>query len=80
MYLTVTAKTTDAAARIFVANDTIESYVDPRSLLPYRTVMNLLEGKRRLNQTLTTNQDYGAVTTDKGQRIEIPTGRHDYLS
>jgi uncharacterized protein DUF3108 len=80
LYLSVTAKTTDAAARIFVANDTIESYVDPKSLLPYRTVMNLVEGKRRLNQTLTTNQDYGAVTTDKGQRIEIPIGTHDYVS
>ncbi len=80
LYLTVTAKTTEAAARIFVANDTIESYVDPKSLLPYRTVMNLVEGKRRLNQTLTTNQDYGVVTTDKGQRIEIPIGTHDYVS
>jgi hypothetical protein len=80
LYLTVSAKTTDAAARLFVANDTIESYVDPKSLLPYRVVMNLLEGKRRLNQTLTVNQDYGAVTTEKGQRIEIPIGTHDYLS
>ena len=80
LYLTVTAKTTDAAARLFVANDTIESYVDPRSLLPYRTVMSLVEGKRRLNQTLTTNQDYGTVMTDKGQKIEIPIGTHDYVS
>jgi hypothetical protein len=80
LYLTVTAHTTDAAARIFVANDTIESYVDPKSLLPYRTVMNLVEGRRRLNQTLTTNQDYGTVMTDKGQRIEIPIGTHDYVS
>ena len=80
LYLTVTARTTDAAARIFVANDAIESYVDPKSLLPYRTVMNLAEGKRRLNQTLTVNQDYGTVMTDKGQRIEIPIGTHDYVS
>ena len=80
LYLTVTAKTTDALARIFVANDTIDSYVDPKSLLPYRTVMNLVEGKRRLNQTLTTNQDYGTVMTDKGQKIEIPIGTHDYVS
>ena len=80
LYLTVTAKTTDAAARLFVANDMIESYVDPRSLLPYRTVMNRVEGKRRLNQILTTNQDYGTVMTDKGQKIEIPIGTHDYVS
>jgi len=80
LYLSVTAQTTGAAARVFVANDSVDSYVDPKSLLPYRTVMNLAEGKRRLNQTLTVNQDYGAVTTDKGQRLEIPIGTHDYVS
>src|SRR5688572_2037244 len=78
--LTVTAQTTNAAARLFVAKDQIDSYVDPRGLLPYRTVLNLLEGKRRLNQTLTTNQETGIVTTDTGTRIEIPVGTHDYLS
>ena len=76
----VTAETTGAVARLFVAKDTIESYVDPKSLLPYRTVLNLVEGKRRLNQTLTVNQDRGNATTDKGQRIDIPVGTHDYLS
>ena len=80
LYLTVSAQTTGAAARLFVANDKIDSYVDPKSLLPYRTVMNLVEGKRRLNQTLTVNQDYGTATTDHGQRIEIPIGTHDYVS
>jgi len=76
----VNAQTTGAAARVFVANDTVESFVDPKSLLPFRTVMNLAEGKRRLNQTLTVNQDYGTATTDKGQKIDIPIGTHDYVS
>ena len=80
LYLSVTAQTTDAAARVFVANDLIDSYVDPKSLLPYRTVMNLAEGKRRLSQTLTVNQDHGTVTTNNGQKIEIPIGTHDYVS
>jgi hypothetical protein len=80
LYLMLTAQTTGAAARLFVANDTIESYVDPQSLLPYRTVLKIAEGKRRLNQTLTVTQDRGNVTTDNGQRIEIPVGTHDYLS
>ena len=78
--LSVTAQTTGAAARLFVANDTIESYVDPITFLPYRTVLNLSEGKRRLNETLLVDQIKGLVTTDKGQRIEIPVGTHDYLS
>lgn len=80
LLLTVTAQTTGAAARLFVARDQIESYVDPKSLLPYRTSMNLAEGQRRLTQILTTNQDTGTVTSDKGLRIEIPVGTHDYVS
>jgi uncharacterized protein DUF3108 len=80
LLFTVLAQTTNAAARIFVARDQIESYVDPKSLLPYRTTMNLSEGQRRLNQILTTNQDAGTVTSDKGARIEIPVGTHDYVS
>jgi hypothetical protein len=63
-----------------VARDQIDSYVDPKSLLPYRTSMNLVEGQRRLTQILTTNQDAGTVTSDKGNRIEIPVGTHDYVS
>ena len=80
VYLTVTAQTTGAAAALFVARDQIDSYVDPRALLPYRTVMNISEGARRLNQTITVNQDNGLATTDKGARIEIPVGTHDYVS
>ncbi len=80
LLLTVKAQTTGAAARLFVANDQIDSYVDPKALLPYRTVLKLAEGKRRLNQTLVVNQERGIATTDKGTRIDIPVGTHDYLS
>ncbi|HEX6047083.1 MAG TPA: DUF3108 domain-containing protein [Pyrinomonadaceae bacterium] len=79
IFLTVTAQTTDALARVFVAKDQIDSYVDPRGLLPYRTVLNLAEGARRFNQIRTVNQDTGTVTTESG-RIEIPVGTHDYVS
>ena len=80
LFLTVTAQTTGAAAKLFVARDQVDSYVDPKALLPYRTVMNMVEGQRRLNQTLTFNQDTGLATNDRGERIEIPSGTHDYLS
>ena len=78
--LNVTAQTTGAAAALFVARDQIDSYVDPKALLPFRTVMNLQEGQRRLTQTLTVNQDTGIATGDNGTRIEMPVGTHDYLS
>ena len=80
VYLSVTAQTTGAAASLFVARDQIDSYVDPKAFLPYRTVMNLSEGARHLTQTLNVNQDNGLAITDKGARIEIPVGTHDYLS
>jgi uncharacterized protein DUF3108 len=80
LLLAVKAQTTGVIQRLFVANDQINSYVDPKALLPFRTEMNLVEGKRRLNQTLSVNQDYGTATTPNGLRIEIPVGTHDYLS
>jgi len=80
VFLTVNAHTTGAAGRLFNATDIIDSYVDPKGLLPYRTVMNLSEGQRRLNETLTLNQETGTATSDKGGRIEMPVGTHDYLS
>jgi hypothetical protein len=80
VFLTVSAQTTGAAAQMFVARDQIDSYVDPKSLLPYRTTMNLAEGQRRLNQILTFGQETGMVTSDKGARIEVPVGTHDYVS
>ena len=56
------------------------SYVDPRTLLPFRTELNLSEGRRRSSSKLTVNQDYGTATSETGERIEIPVGTHDYLS
>ena len=80
LLLAVKAQTTGAAQRLFVASDQINSYVDPKALLPFRTELNLVEGRRRLNQTLTVNQDYGTATSATGEKIEIPVGTHDYLS
>jgi hypothetical protein len=77
---TVHAQTTPAAQRLFVANDQITSYVDVKTLLPFRTELKLVEGRSRTNQILSINQDHGVATTDQNQRIEIPVGTHDYLS
>ncbi len=74
------AQTSGAAQRVFSADDQISTYVDPKTLLPFRDEMNLIEGKRRLNQTLTINQDHGTATTNRNERIEIPVGTHDYIS
>lgn len=74
------AQTTSAAQRLYVINDQVNSYVDPNTLLPFRTELQLLEGRDRTNQVLTIDQDRGNALTDKGARIEIPVGTHDMLS
>ena len=80
IWLSVSAQTTNALQHLFVANDLINSYVDPKTLLPFQSEMNLVEGRSRSNVKLTFVQDYGTATTDQGVRIEIPVGTHDYLS
>ena len=71
---------TTAAQRLFYVNDQVNSYVDPNTLLPFRTELQLVEGRDRNTQVLTIDQDRGNTMTDKGARIEIPVGTHDILS
>jgi len=80
VFLNVTAQTTGAAAALFVARDQIDSYVDPNALLPFRTVLNLVEGRRRLNQTINLDQNAGAAVIDSGLKVDVPVGTHDYVS
>jgi hypothetical protein len=80
LMFTVNAQTTNALQKLFVASDTMSSYVDPKTLLPFHTEFAFSEGRHRFASKLTITQDYGNATTDKGERIEIPIGTHDYLS
>ena len=81
LLLTWRGQTTGTITRLFTANDQINSYVDPATLVPFRTELNLQEGSRRLNETLSIDQERGVVNiTDKGTRIEIPVGTHDLIS
>jgi hypothetical protein len=80
LLFTVNAQTTNALQQLFAASDTMSSYVDPKSLLPFHTELSSNEGRRRFTTKLAINQDYGTATTEQGDRIEIPIGTHDYLS
>lgn len=80
LLFTVNAQTTNALQRLFAANDSMSSYVDPKSLLPFHTELTLNEGRRSFVSKLTIDQNYGTATTENGERIEIPIGTHDYLS
>jgi hypothetical protein len=58
----------------------MSSYADPKTLLPFHTEFSFTEGRRHISNKLVINQDYGTAITEKGTRIEIPVGTHDYLS
>ncbi len=81
LLLSFRGQTSGLIQRLFTANYQISSYVDPATLVPFRTELNLQEGSRRTNQSLTIDQERGvAVITDRGTRIEIPVGTHDLIS
>jgi hypothetical protein len=80
LFFSVNAQTTNALQRVFSAAVVMSSYVDPKSLLPFRSEWTSNEGRRRIVNKLTINQDYGSATGDGGEKIEIPIGTHDYLS
>jgi hypothetical protein len=77
---TATAQTTAPGARVFPVTDQIRSYVDPTTLLPFRTEIALSEGKHRKNRNYNLDQNRGSATVEKGERIDIPVGTHDLIS
>jgi hypothetical protein len=80
LLFSATAQTTGAGGRVFPVNDQINSYVDPTTLLPFRTELNLTEGKYRSNRGYNLDQNRGSAVADSKERIEIPVGTHDLIS
>jgi hypothetical protein len=80
LLFSATAQTTGPGGRVFPVNDQINSYVDPTTLLPFRTELNLAEGKYLSNRSYNLDQNRGAAVADSKERIEIPVGTHDLIS
>ncbi len=80
LLFSVTAQTTGPGARVFPVNDQINSYIDPTTLLPFRTELNLSEGKYRYSRAYNLDQNRGAAVSDSKERIDIPVGTHDLIS
>lgn len=75
------AKAQTGPAAVFVVRDQFTSYVDPETLLPFRTEFNFSEGRYRKTQSYDLDQDRGAATTENNRgRVDIPVGTHDLLS
>ena len=78
--LQFSARAQTVGAAIIAVNDQMTSYVDPATLLPFRTEINFSEGKYKSSKLYNVDQDRGRATLDKGESVEIPVGTHDLLS
>jgi hypothetical protein len=79
LQIIVTAQTIGPAQ--FGVRDQITSYVDPSTLLPFRTEISLSEGKYHNVKNYNLDQDRGRATTEGSrEQIDIPVGTHDLIS
>lgn len=80
LLLTTVLQTTGAGQTLFPVNDRISTYVDATTLLPFRTELGLVEGKRQVRWIVSADQNGGSALFDDGTRVEMPVGTHDLLS
>jgi hypothetical protein len=80
LLLTANLQSAGAVQTLFPVSDQINSYVDASSVLPFRTELNLSEGKRRARFVVSTDQQGGSALFEDGTRVEVPFGTHDLLS
>jgi hypothetical protein len=80
LLLTAGLQTVGPGQTLFPASDQINSYVDPTTVLPFRTELTLQEGKRRDRFVVSADQNSGAALFEDGTRVEVPVGTHDLLS
>jgi hypothetical protein len=73
-------QTTGPGQQLFPVNDQINSYIDARTLWPFRTELSLREGNRQASFIVSSDQNGGTALFGDGARIEIPAGTHDILS
>src|SRR5262249_28132491 len=80
LFLSATARTSGAGARIFPVNDQINSYVDTATLLPFRTELRMSEGRHSTNRRYNMDQNRGSAVAEDRERVDIPVGTHDLVS
>jgi hypothetical protein len=80
LLVNATARTSGVGERLFPVNDRITSYLDPLTLLPFRSEMQLQEGARRLSRIWSFEQERGEAVRADGLRTEILNGTYDLPS
>jgi len=73
---TLTATPTDAA--LFAVYNNINSYIDPETLLPFRTELRSALSPNA--SIISLEQARGTAQINDGTRVSIPVGTHDLVS
>jgi len=73
-------KTTGLAHTIFNVRDVYESYFDPSSGRPFKSIMNLKEGKYRNYNEVYYNHDNKTLVSKKSGKKELKTDVFDIVS
>lgn len=80
----MTARTTGLADAIFKVRDTYESFINPRTELPVKSIRNINENRyHKYNEVLfdhTTRKDSAILTSDLTGKHITPSKIHDILS
>jgi hypothetical protein len=65
---------------IFAVGDSIQTYVDPYSLVPFRSELKTTGIFSSANEIAQFDQRAGVITNGKSNAIEVPVGTHSLLS
>ncbi len=81
----VKIKTNEFVSKLYPVDDTIETFIDPASLLPVRYCQQLCEGKLRMKEQIRFDRDRGRaywqdLINDKSLSYAILTNTHDTVS
>jgi hypothetical protein len=80
LWFSASMTTTNALQQIFPVTDKIETYVDVKTLLPFRSQLQIREGSHRLQGVVSLDQERGSATVTDGSTVEIPVGTYDLVS
>lgn len=80
LWFSATMATTNALQQLFPVSDKIDTYVDAKTLLPFRSQLQIREGTHRLQGVVSLDQERGSAIATDGSTIEIPVGTYDLVS
>ena len=73
-------RTTGLVDKIYEVNDLYESWVDPETYLPVKSVRNVREQKYRFYDEITYDHENDSLFSQKSGRIKVPAKVNDLVS